>query len=269
MPNIIEMSEKQKIHVGATFMSVAVVGVMIVGLGVMKLASYSPDEINELSEASMVEVEQISAKTEPMADYEMRTYPWQELGYTSVMDYHNDLKKMNADAVGMYDEALETYSAVITDEQKERLCVLESKMASTLTMKQYNEYLGEFNDIIDECEESLQEYLEEQARSYSSSGGNGGSHYISSDPYNFKSAGVLYDSNYRYTYYSSNVLRHYKTDQWTLGSDGIYRDSNGRVIVASDDYAQGTVVNSELFGECVVEDCGVGSSGTLDVYVGF
>jgi septal ring factor EnvC (AmiA/AmiB activator) len=108
-----------------------------------------------------------------------------------------------------------------------------------------------------------------EAAKTSSSTSTSTSYTTSSSTSNFKQAGVLYDSQYRYTYYSSKVLHHYKTSQWTAGSDGIYRDSNGRVIVASDTYAQGTVINTELFGECVVEDCGVGRSDTLDVYVNF
>lgn len=267
MPGIMEMNEKQKIHAGATFMSVAMVGIMIVGLGAIKLASYNPDEIAELSEAGMAEVKQITAKTEPMADYKMRTYPWQELGYASVMDYHNDLKKMNEDAVGIYDEAVEKYSVIITDEQKERLYDLESEMTSTLTMRQYNEYLDEFNGILDECEESLQEYLATQAYSHSSNSSGSSSYYSGGDPYNFKRDGVVYSDGTRYTWYSSNVLYHYRTGEWTAGDDGFYRDSNGYIIVASNDHAQGTIVNTP-WGEAIVEDSGC-ASGTLDIYTNY
>lgn len=85
---------------------------------------------------------------------------------------------------------------------------------------------------------------------------------------NFKQAGVLQDSQYRYTYYSSRVLRHYRTDEWTPGEDGIYRDVDGNVVVASSDMALGTEFVSEIFGPCKVYDSGC-ASGTVDVYVNF
>lgn len=85
---------------------------------------------------------------------------------------------------------------------------------------------------------------------------------------NFRYAGVLYDGTYRYTWYSSNSLYHYRTPEWTAGSDGIYRDSNGYVVVASSDYAQGTVIPNTPFGACKVYDSGC-ASGTIDVYTNF
>ena len=41
------------------------------------------------------------------------------------------------------------------------------------------------------------------------------------------------------------------------------------MCVASDDYALGTVINTEKFGTCIVTDTGVGVSGRLDVYTNF
>lgn len=84
----------------------------------------------------------------------------------------------------------------------------------------------------------------------------------------FESDGVWQDENYRYTWYSSNVLYHYRTPEWTAGSDGIYRDSDGYVVVASSDLPQGTVVEGTPFGACKVYDSGC-ASGTLDVYTNF
>lgn len=85
---------------------------------------------------------------------------------------------------------------------------------------------------------------------------------------NFKRDGVWYDDNYRYTWYSSKVAYHYRTDEWTPGSDGIYRDKDGYVVVASSDHKQGTVIEDTPFGDAKVYDSGC-ASGTLDVYVNF
>lgn len=84
----------------------------------------------------------------------------------------------------------------------------------------------------------------------------------------FESDGVWQDENYRYTWYSSNVLYHYRTPEWTAGTDGIYRDAEGYVVVASSDHPQGTVIESTPFGAAKVYDTGC-ASGTLDVYTNF
>lgn len=78
-------------------------------------------------------------------------------------------------------------------------------------------------------------------------------------------SGVYYFNGRKETYYSSAVLYHYKTEEWTIDQEGCYRDNNGYYIVASNDYKYGTVVKmSKGLGK--VYDCGC-DSGTLDVYV--
>lgn len=67
------------------------------------------------------------------------------------------------------------------------------------------------------------------------------------------------------TYYSSNVLYHYRTQEWTLGSDGVYRDSDGYVVVAASDIAMGETVDTSL-GMGKVYDTGC-AAGVTDVYV--
>lgn len=84
----------------------------------------------------------------------------------------------------------------------------------------------------------------------------------------FESDGVWSDGTYRYTWYSSNAAYHYRTPEWTAGSDGIYRDAEGYVVVASSDHPQGTVIESTPFGSAKVYDTGC-ASGTLDVYTNF
>lgn len=85
----------------------------------------------------------------------------------------------------------------------------------------------------------------------------------------FKRDGVWNDGTWRYTYYSSRVLHHYKTSEWNLGEDLIYRDDNGYVIVACDKYPNGTIIEDTMFGTAIVQDCGVGRNDTLDVYCAF
>lgn len=84
----------------------------------------------------------------------------------------------------------------------------------------------------------------------------------------FKSDGVWNDGAYRYTWYSSNVLHHYRTSEWTPDANGVYRDSDGYAVVASSDHSQGTVISNTPFGAAKVYDTGC-ASGTLDVYTNF
>lgn len=191
-------------------------------------------------------------------------YEFLDYGYSSMGEWYTDMKNKQHDAMGVADSLIDMYTDVITDEQIAGLREHEKTMMNTWSVAEYNKASEAFDAIAYECDAALSAYL---APKYAYSGSySGGGFDI---PYNFYTMGVLHDNNYRYTYYSSNVLYHYRTPEWTLGSDGIYRDSAGRVVVASDDYPEGSVVQSELFGECIVLDCGVGSSGTLDVYVGW
>ena len=54
-----------------------------------------------------------------------------------------------------------------------------------------------------------------------------------------RSAGVNNYNGRRETYYSSNVLYHYRTGEWTQDSEGFWRDSDGYYVVAAGDMAQG------------------------------
>ena len=77
--------------------------------------------------------------------------------------------------------------------------------------------------------------------------------------------GVNYHDGRIETYYSSNVLYHYRTPEWTLDSEGFWRDSDGYYVVAASDKVQGeTFAGSK--GECKVYDCGC-NEGVTDYYV--
>lgn len=81
------------------------------------------------------------------------------------------------------------------------------------------------------------------------------------------SSGVNYYNGRKETYYSSNVLYHYRTPEWTAGDDGVYRDSDGYVVVAANckEYSEGDIIESS-FGPAKVYDSGC-DYGTTDVYV--
>ena len=77
-------------------------------------------------------------------------------------------------------------------------------------------------------------------------------------------AGV--DSDTETWYSSSNPNSyHYRTGEWSVDDEGYYRDSDGYYVVASNDYEQGSVVNTSK-GEAKVYDDGT-DSGNIDMYV--
>lgn len=79
-----------------------------------------------------------------------------------------------------------------------------------------------------------------------------------------------YDGVYQFggrteTYYSSNVLRHYRIDEWTVDEDGFYRTDEGYYVVAASDYEQGAIIQTSM-GAAQVLDCGC-DAGITDFYV--
>lgn len=77
--------------------------------------------------------------------------------------------------------------------------------------------------------------------------------------------GVNYHDGRTETYYSSNVARHYRTDEWTVDGEGFYRTAEGQYVVAASDMPQGATFEGSK-GECVVMDSGC-DAGVTDYYV--
>ena len=69
------------------------------------------------------------------------------------------------------------------------------------------------------------------------------------------------------TYYSSNVLYHYRTNEWWLDDEGFYRTNEGYYVVAASDMEQGTTFEGSK-GTCIVLDTGC-DAGITDYYVGW
>lgn len=206
--------------------------------------------------------------------------PYVEMGYETIDEYWDALESKRNDAKGMTDAVIAKYGNIFDESELKQLRKLEEDMLNTPLISEYDEALAAFNKIVDANKpkpKPVQKPVEDADKPSNGGGNNNGGGSGSSGggkpsggyniPYNFKQMGVIYDSDWRYTWYSSRVLYHYMTPQWTVGSDGIYRDSSGRVVVACDAYPHGTVLQTEYFGTCIVLDCGVGRNDTLDVYV--
>lgn len=188
-------------------------------------------------------------------------------GYVDQEQWQNEFDTKFAELESTYSELLELRDYLSEDNQA---IVDNFNLDSFKYISELEETSGQFAAMRDEALAAKERQLErqrqqrvaqqqqQQAAQQQSYSGNSGS---------FKSQGVIYQNGIRYTYYSSNVLYHYRTPEWNAGSDGIYRDSAGYIVAASSDHSQGSVVSTP-FGAGKVYDSGC-ASGTIDIYVNF
>lgn len=188
-------------------------------------------------------------------------------GYIDQEKWQNDYDAQSAELETIYSELLELQDYL---SEENRTIVDNFSLNSFKYISELEETNEQFAAMRDEALAAKERQLERQrqqraaqqqqrqAAQQQSYSGNSGS---------FKSQGVIYQNGIRYTYYSSNVLYHYRTPEWNAGSDGIYRDSAGYIVVASSDHSQGSVVSTP-FGAGKVYDSGC-ASGTIDIYTNF
>ena len=188
-------------------------------------------------------------------------------GYIDQEQWQNEFDIKAAELESTHSELLELRDYLSEDSQA---IVDNFNLDSFKYISELEETSGQFAAMRDEALAAKERQLErqrqqraaqqqqQQAAQQQSYSGNSGS---------FKSQGVIYQNGIRYTYYSSNVLYHYRTPEWNAGSDGIYRDSAGYIVVASSDHSQGSVVSTP-FGDGKVYDSGC-ASGTIDIYTNF
>ena len=188
-------------------------------------------------------------------------------GYIDQEQWQNEFDTKAAELESTHSELLELRDYLSEDNQA---IVDNFNLNSFKYISELEETSGQFAAMRDEALAAKERQLErqrqqraaqqqqQQAAQQQSYSGNSGS---------FKSQGVIYQNGIRYTYYSSNVLYHYRTPEWNAGSDGIYRDNAGYIVVASSDHSQGSVVSTP-FGAGKVYDSGC-ASGTIDIYTNF
>lgn len=179
-----------------------------------------------------------------------------------------------------YQADMDVVQDFLTDEQREQLNKIVEGMSVAFSDEHFNSLKLEYSNIVKEALDARKAYEEEQARiaeeerlaaeqaaqaawyNYSS-----GSQYSQPTSGLTKQSGVNYYDGRRETYYSSNVLYHYRTSEWSLDNEGFYRDSNGYYVVAASDKPQGSTFEGSK-GTCVVLDSGC-AAGTTDYYVGW
>lgn len=96
---------------------------------------------------------------------------------------------------------------------------------------------------------------------------NSMSYAMSNNGDGFMQQGVRDYGDTTETWYSSNQTYHERTGEWTPDDEGYYRDSEGYYVVASEDHAQGEVIDTSK-GKAKVYDSGC-DNGVTDFYVNF
>lgn len=195
-------------------------------------------------------------------DFNEKCAYWLKHGYSSIPEYQSALKEMKEEIEGSADSAVYSYSSVMTDEQKENLYLYEEKMLNTNYIEIFDNNKELFDEIISDCKSKMPV----KTYSYSSKSYSGGSssYYEGGSGKLTKSGGVNDYNGRTETWYSSNRRRHYRTNEWTTDSNGVYRDADGYVVVAASDVPQGSTIETS-HGTGKVYDSGC-NSGVTDIY---
>ena len=239
---------------GSIFIALAVV------LGAWGIASAQPT-------AKEVGVsDYVYPKTET-GTYEFPTFTWQTEGYEDLATWWDDLKAKRAEYAGKAEEAISAYGSYLSEEQQNQLRDLENELLSATSFAEIGELDAQFNEVVSagETAKADAEALAAQQSATVSTSSGGGASYYSNGSGLTKQSGVNYYDGRRETYYSSNILYHFRTPEWTVDSEGFYRTSGGQYVVAASDMPQGTVFQGSK-GQCIVLDSGC-AAGTTDYYV--
>ena len=199
--------------------------------------------------------------------YDMSSAVYLQEGYADQEMWQKDFDS----AIGAAEEDIAELDGLRGYLSQEELAKLDNYSPDNFKyIKEVDEFSATLAEMRENAMAERQRQIEQQRareREQVSAPNNQSTSSSSSSSSSFKSQGVIYQNGIRYTYYSSRVLYHYRTPEWIAGSDGIYRDSNGYIVVASSDHSQGTVVSTP-FGAGKVYDSGC-ASGTIDIYTNF
>lgn len=83
----------------------------------------------------------------------------------------------------------------------------------------------------------------------------------------FMTLGIIKYNGRTESWYSSNVLWHYRTPEWWTDDEGFYHDADGYYVVAASDYAEGSIIETSR-GLAIVLDGGC-DAGVTDFYTCF
>lgn len=203
-------------------------------------------------------------------------------GYSSMLEWSKAVSEYAQTVVAKGNSISETYSEYFSDEEKEAIALIVRNAGYGSSFARLNSYATELDNWQAKgeeykaeaekkaAEEAAQAAAAKAAKSSKSSNSTASSSSSSYESYSngsglTKSSGVNYYDGRKETYYSSKVLYHYRTSEWSVDSEGFYRTSDGSYVVAASDKSQGSTFEGSK-GTCVVLDSGC-AAGTTDYYV--
>ena len=197
-------------------------------------------------------------------------------GYGSMQEWNASMAAKRDSLEMRAQIIMNMYGDYATDDERAVLQGCIDGAGSLLTMGEVDAKSTELDELRSTLEDAKREALEEaeaaeavQASYYNA--GSGSSYasavYYANGSGLTRSSGVNNYNGRRETYYSSNVLYHHRTGEWTQDSEGFWRDSDGYYVVAAGDKAQGSTFTGSK-GECKVYDSGC-AAGTTDYYTGW
>lgn len=181
-------------------------------------------------------------------------------GYSDLKTWWEDLQESRANSANELQDKIDAANG-LSEDQLNQLNELKTKLEGAASFAAIEEYKAEADEILSAAKPVV------TTSNFDSATNTNGSASLY-DGNSFKSQGVVYWNGIRYTWYSSNVLYHYRTPEWTVDSNGFYVTSDGLFVVASSDYPQGTIVDTPFGHKGIVLDSGC-ASGTIDMYTKF
>ena len=185
-------------------------------------------------------------------------------GYSDLKTCWEDLLESRANSANELQDKIDATNG-LSEDQLNQLNDLKTKLEGAANFRAIKKYKAEADEILSAAKPVA---TEKATTSDSEPGANTSGSASLYDGNSFKSQGVVYWNGIRYTWYSSNVLYHYRTPEWTVDSNGFYVTSDGLFVVASSDYPQGTIVDTPFGHKGIVLDSGC-ASGTIDMYTKF
>lgn len=184
-------------------------------------------------------------------------------GYEDAVQWWEDYKTYKNDLITAKSSIENSdYIGYATQEQLDRLIEIEKEAKEARSIKTLKDLYSELDQIKQEIINIKDTTNTQTATTIEYNTGN--SYDIPSNGLTPQS-GVNYHDGRTETYYSSNVLYHYKTSEWTVDDEGFYRTDDGYYVVAASDMPQGTTFETSK-GTAVVLDSGC-SEGVTDFYV--
>lgn len=184
-------------------------------------------------------------------------------GYEDAVQWWEDYKTYKNDLITAKNSIENSdYIGYATQEQLDRLIEIEKEAKEARSIK----ILKDLSFELDQIEQEIINIKDTTNTQTTAT-----IEYNVGNSYNIPSSGLTPQSGVNYhdgrteTYYSSNVLYHYKTSEWTVDDEGFYRTDDGYYVVAASDMPQGTTFETSK-GTAVVLDSGC-SEGVTDFYV--